>query len=73
MPESGHLLFFFSISCKCLHFILQQKRRKEAFKLILKFIIVIALLFSGSANRIIIPNKGIIDAIICPGPGCKPN
>ncbi len=73
MPKIGHFYFFILFLANAYIVIYNISRDKGVFKMILKLIILLSLLFSGSGCKAVSPDKTVIEMVICPGPGCDPS
>lgn len=73
MPKIGHFYFFILFLAIAYIVIYNISRDKGVFKMILKLIILLSLLFSGSGCKAVSPDKTVIEMVICPGPGCDPS
>lgn len=73
MPKIGHFYFFILFLAIAYIVIYDISRDKGVFKMILKLIILLSLLFSGSGCKAVSPDKTVIEMVICPGPGCDPS
>lgn len=73
MPKIGHFYFFVLFLAIAYIVIYNISRDKGVFKMILKLIILLSLLFSGSGCKAVSPDKTVIEMVICPGPGCDPS
>lgn len=73
MPKIGHFYFFILFLAIAYIVIYNISRNKGVFKMILKLIILLSLLFSGSGCKAVSPDKTVIEMVICPGPGCDPS
>lgn len=73
MPKIGHFYFFILFLEIAYIVIYNISRDKGVFKMILKLIILLSLLFSGSGCKAVSPDKTVIEMVICPGPGCDPS
>ena len=71
MPKIGHFYFFILFLAIAYIAIYNISRDKGGFQMILKLIILLSLLFSGSACRTVSPDKTVIEMVVCPGPNCK--
>lgn len=73
MPKIGHF-YFFILFLEIVYIVIYNiSRNKGVFKMILKLIILLSLLFSGSGCKAVSPDKTVIEMVICPGPGCDPS
>ena len=73
MPKIGHFYFFILFLAIAYIAIYNINRDKGGFQMILKLIILLSLLFSGSGCKAVSPDKTVIEMVICPGPGCDPS